>query len=204
MMRLLLAFFGILLVGTSTLASCHVVRHRAVAAVVVEKKAVVAAVAAFVPVPVYAAVYTPPAVPVVPAAPAAPATAPAASQSVAGDLAAVLAELKRLSSRLDALERGGSRPETPLPAPGAPAPGAAGKVPAVFQSKCAACHEAKVAGEKGGGFLMFDGTALTRLSEKQWRKVATMTYSGRMPPKSHGTLSDAEVAEIMAYLDALK
>lgn len=203
MMRLLLAFFGILLVGTSCLASCQVVRHRAVA-VVVEKKAVVAAVAAFVPVPVYAAVYTPPAVPVVPAVPAAPATAPAASQSAVGDLAAVLAELKKLSSRLDALERGGSRPETPPPSPGAPALGAAGKVPAVFQSKCAACHEAKVAGEKGGGFLMFDGAALTRLSEKQWRKVATMTYSGRMPPKSHGTLSDAEVAEIMAYLDALK
>lgn len=181
-----------------------------VAEKVVEK--VVVPVATYVPVPVYAAVYTPPAHPPMPPA-----------ELRRDDLRQILEALQALDGRLKALERP-SAPAHPEPAPEpAPAPAPPGKVDpflpkpkktgaleaprapsalAVFQVRCAGCHEAKTSADKGGGFTLLQGERLVALTDRQARKVATMSYTGKMPPKKTGiTLTDQEVSLIVDFID---
>lgn len=76
----------------------------------------------------------------------------------------------------------------------------------LFQTRCAACHEAATSAEKGGGFTLMEGAELAKLDERQVRRLASVSYKGSMPPKSSGlpALTDAEVALVMQYVDGLK
>jgi mono/diheme cytochrome c family protein len=186
MKRHLLAVALLLVLGGSALATC-VVRRRAV---VVKKVAVVTpAVAVFSPVavavPAYGAAYAPPA-----------ATAQA-------DLKAVLDALKAIDARLKALESG-VRPGPVIPPRAVPAADGEAAAPAaplaLFQAKCARCHEAKVSATAGGGFTLLSGDALAPLNDRQLRKIGTMTYSGKMPKGDK--LSDQAVGTIQEWLDS--
>jgi mono/diheme cytochrome c family protein len=132
---------------------------------------------------------------------AAPAPPPAVTS---GGMAEVLAELRRLNGRMDAMERGQSLPapraataEPPPPAvPAAPRNGAA---LALFNAKCAACHKAGNE-SKGKGFIMLDasGNFVPSLTTAQWERMGAKMTFGKMPPKDSGiTLSDEEGTAMM-------
>lgn len=182
--------------------------------VVVEKVVtpVIAPIAVYAPVPVYGAAFVPPA-----PMPAAPAQASAAGE----DLKAILNALSAIDARLKAVEAKAGAPAGPAPAPKPPDPfnpgprpgaGAALEAPkppaflALAQAKCASCHETKVAADKGGAFTLLDGAALAKLDDRQLRKLASVSYASRMPPKSSGVppLTDEEVAQVMTFIDAQK
>ncbi len=160
-------------------------------------------------VPAYAAAYHPAPAPAAPVAPAGP----------SADTKAILDALKALDGRLQALER--TRPASPAaPAPGPMAPAGgddpfnpagvrapvAGKAPAVFSAKCASCHQ-RGKEDAGGGFVLLepDGS-VAKLDARAVLATARRSYGGTMPPKksSVAPLTDAEVAEVMAWLDTMK
>jgi hypothetical protein len=47
---------------------------------------------------------------------------------------------------------------------------------------CGKCHEAKMAGAKGDGFVMLDGNKLAQISERDAAKMSRLIKSGKMPP----------------------
>lgn len=214
---------GLLALTPPAEASCFV-RSRAVVIhkpAVVVKKVVEVPVAVFAPVPVYGAVYAAPAVVPAPPPAAAANTAPGGGDA----LQTIMFELRRLNSRIDGMERHmglqpPTRPAAPrgeLPPPKEPPPDGAAAAPklrdepkahpalAILSAKCASCHAASVSDSKGGAFAMFEGGAPAKLSERQLRKVSTMVYTGRMPPRDSGhALSDAEVGQVMEWLDGIK
>jgi mono/diheme cytochrome c family protein len=165
-------------------------------------------------VPAYAAAYHP-----------APAPAPAAPVAPAGpsaDTKAILDALKALDGRLQALERTRpGAPASPAPAPPAPMPPAGtddpfnpagarapapGRAPAVFAAKCASCHQ-KGREDAGGGFVLLEADgSVAKLDARAVLATARRSYGGTMPPKksSVAPLTDAEVAEVMAWLDTMK
>jgi mono/diheme cytochrome c family protein len=76
---------------------------------------------------------------------------------------------------------------------------------AIFQAKCAGCHEAAVSADKGGGFTMFDGGKLVNLSDRAWGKIGSKVAVGRMPPPKSGiVLSDEDAATVADWLDRRK
>lgn len=81
---------------------------------------------------------------------------------------------------------------------------AVGEHPAVeiLRKNCAACHSDN-AKAKGGGFTLFDTTGIAKLTDKQSLSVAREVFAGRMPKGSKG-LSDADVGQVMSWLDTLK
>lgn len=178
-------------------------------------KEVLTPVAVYVPVASYGAVFTPPA-PV----------APAASGAVGGaELKQIADALRAIDSRLRALESARPAPAPPpAPPPPAPAPpvkpadpfGApASAAPAggpqvaaappaaleVVKTKCAQCHEGGNAAAKGGGLVLIEGGALSRLAAKDALRVGGSAYKGTMPPRSSGIapLTDEEVAALMGH-----
>lgn len=195
MTRWLLIVFVLLCAAGASLA-CPVRARRAVVVnrnVVVARKVVAvetAAVAVFAPValavPAYGAAYVPAAAP-----------APAA-----GVNAEVVAALKAIAARLEALEKGTTAPpmKSAEDAPGTPAPAPAADVLPLFRSKCASCHEARVSGTKGGKFTLLSGAALAPLTDRQLRRIGSQTYTGAMP--RGGKLTDEEVARIQEWLDS--
>ena len=77
-----------------------------------------------------------------------------------------------------------------------PALGAAALTPAgIKTAKCAVCHRADVAGEKGSGFVLIeqDGSEAP-LSVVEQRRVAREVEKGRMPPPGAGQLTETEKA----------
>lgn len=167
-------------------------------------------IAVFTPVPLFT-VQAP--------APAAEASAkPAMPAAPAGEMGQVLQalqqtnqSLKDLDGRLRKLEAAQDQP-IPL-APAVPAkPKAQSAAPAahpgllVVQAKCASCHEAKVAAEKGGGLALTDGAAAAKLDDRAARKVLSLAYAGKMPPKSSGVpaLTDPEVGALVQWIDSMK
>lgn len=163
-------------------------------------------------VPAYGGAYVPPPN-YLPMQPAPTATAPAPAAPQASEMRQVLEILQGFDARLRTLEGRGppappakksdSLPLTPGAAP-ATAPGAVSALQ-VMQAKCASCHEARNSAEKGGGFTMFEGNTLVRMTEAQLRKSATNAYSGKMPPKTSGiSLTDEETGIIINWIDSLK
>lgn len=64
---------------------------------------------------------------------------------------------------------------------GRPAQGA--DVASVIKTRCAACHVAKAADEKGSGFVLIeDDGALAELSLAEKRRIKRQVEQGRMPP----------------------
>lgn len=188
----------------------HAVHH---APVVVKKDVVVVkevvpvvqrfvAVVPLVDFPSYSAVYTPavPA-PVVPVAPQ-----PAQPVAQPDQMKAVLDALKAIDARLQKLEAGRSqvKPKDPFN-PQAQRQDDRAAPPAalaVVQNKCAACHSAKDAGDKGAGLaLLAEDGKLAALADKAARKVVGRSYAGTMPPKDSkvAALTDEEVAALVAH-----
>ncbi len=211
----------LLAAGAAALATCPTVTTArvvtpVVANVVAAHKAavVVEPVATVIAVPVYAGSYYPYPAPA-PAAPVAPA-------GPSADTKAILDALKALDGRLQALERTRpGAPAAPAPAPPAPMPPAgtddpfnpagvrapvAGRAPAVFAAKCASCHQ-KGKEDAGGGFVLLEADgSVAKLDARAVLATARRSYGGTMPPKksSVAPLTDAEVAEVMAWLDTMK
>lgn len=209
-MRVTCACLTLLSIAGVAAADCFhrqrvVVAAPAVVQAVVKKEVavvtpVIAPIAVYAPIAAYAAVYSPP-----PPAPAA--TVPAASGQP--ELKTILDAIQSIDRRLQALEGGGAKTSPRGPDPFSPGPlqqtkAGSSAPPTVFGAKCASCHEAKVSGEKGGAFTLLEGAAPAKLTDRQIRKVMSVSYSGRMPPKGHVPLTDEEVGQIVAYLDQLK
>lgn len=72
----------------------------------------------------------------------------------------------------------------------------------ILSAKCAACHDARTADEKGKGFILLDGASLAFLDAKALGKIAVKIGSGKMPPRASGQeMSDQERAVVLAWLD---
>lgn len=215
-------------VSTYPVVTSHVVAKPVVTKVVKEVVPAYIPVTVYQPVPVFVPAYTAsyhPA-PLVPA----PAPAPAPQAGPSPEAKAVLEALGRINARLDALEgRHAPAPApapTPTPTPGprdpfnpgatsggnittpaTPAPGV-GKAPMAFGAKCAQCHTRGKEDEGGGFVLLEPDGSVARLEPAKVLAVARRTrrsYNSTMPPRKSGlSLTDAEVAEIMAWLDTVK
>lgn len=141
-------------------------------------------------IPTYAAAYVP-GLPVAASQYAAPAPQPAQAGATAAELREVLEVLRSLDARLRRLES-----QTPLPPVVPPAPPAEAAPPpmpklqsrlqtppghSVLLNRCATCHEATAAQDRGSGIVLFKGDALT--VGARWRqKMARLIDSGEMPP----------------------
>lgn len=181
---------------------------------------------AYAPPLAYPAPVAPPVVPSVPQAqPQTPAPQVPAPQTSHSEMKQVLEILQKMDSRISALERSPERspvpftpstpttptqpnlPPTPTKPQTAPAtPGASASASSVLQTKCISCHETKNAAEKGGGFVLFDGTNLQKPDNLALRKLVTQVYSGKMPPRTSGisSLTDEEVGVVVAWVDSIK
>jgi len=75
----------------------------------------------------------------------------------------------------------------------------------IFNVKCAACHESKVAASNGKGFTLLNGMQVANLTDAQKKKIAVKTYRGEMPKQPNKfnipPLTDEEVGAIMAWLN---
>lgn len=174
--------------------------------------------------PTYSAVYTPPVVaPVVPGPAPGPVVpgpvpghgglqAPKAGQAPAAQpdaLQTILAKLEAMEARINKLEgkplQASPGPKEPKEGPKGP-PGALG----VMANKCAVCHEARTAADKGGSFVLFNGTELAPLGVGQQAKVmkrVTLEPSDpkRMPPKESGhVLTEEEINAVVNHMLQLK
>lgn len=76
----------------------------------------------------------------------------------------------------------------------------------VFNARCASCHDAGNAKEKGNGFVITEGGALTKnLDIKGVLRIAARCYDGTMPPSKMGRpLNDQEVGAVMAWVSAIR
>lgn len=177
--------------GGGVLAACPI-RSRVVVSTPVVKKVVVAEVATVIPVavyqplaiavPTYTAAYSPP----VATAPAQPAQS---AQPAGGELRQIIDALKALDARLQRLEKGtlpAPKPADPFnpPKTGALKGGKDGLALAV--SRCAVCHDSKVAAKDGGGLTLFEaGKLAPGLTDRQRLKATTAVRKNTMPPASN-------------------
>lgn len=189
----------------------------------VVKKEVVAAVvpvAQFVQVPLYTAVFqgvagygaagysaqAGSAGAVVPPGGAAAQDAPVTLKQ--SDVKAIAEALKALDARLGVIEqRMGARPPAPGPQKEKEKDGdVSTRMLRLVTARCAGCHDATVSEEKGNGFTLRAAGRLAVLTDKQARKLVTMTYAGKMPPKEAkvAALTDEEVATVIEFVDSLK
>ncbi|WP_149113028.1 cytochrome c [Limnoglobus roseus] len=96
----------------------------------------------------------------------------------------ILGELKGLRGDVQAMRGGAVAP--------------AGNAVGVIGARCASCHKAETAEDRGGGFVLVekDGTpAELSLSEK--RRLVRLVGKGEMPPS--GKLAEAEVKQLSDY-----
>lgn len=131
------------------------------------------------------------------------------------------AQMNRLESLLNRLATPqAAPPPTPVPQqpkptpeakPEAKAPPADPNAPtlvAMLKNRCAACHDAKVAEEKGGKFTLTDGDKLAVLNDAQIRNVTKRAYLRTMPPvKDQGkwpALNDDEMGVLVEHGDELR
>lgn len=124
---------------------------------------------------------------------------------------AILAELKRLNGRLDALEKrsGAIKPmdrEQPNE-PQARSNVAVGAGLTALRSKCAACHSRGKEAD-GGNLVLLDGDNLVSLTDRQEAKILKRLAKNEMPPPNNkqgiAALNDEEYAAIIALLDTRK
>ncbi len=112
------------------------------------------------------------------------------------DIQALLAEMRKMNSRLDALERRGGAP--PMPPPGDVPEAEADAGLGVLRTHCAPCHT-KGREAKGTSFAMFDGGALAAISAPQAVKVLGKMQFNEMPPPNNAEkippLTDQEYAD---------
>lgn len=118
----------------------------------------------------------------------------------------LLAEVRRLTARLDAQARAGVAP--PAPAANIPPPAPKGVTQgggviglAVLTAKCAQCHQTgKLAPDQRFALLDAKGNLAT-LTDRQKLRVLLKAYSGQMPPPMNvygvTPLTDAEYAAIV-------
>jgi len=90
-----------------------------------------------------------------------------------------------------------------LPAPQPQPQAQVGEHPAVgiMRANCASCHEANVAKGKGGGFVLFQGQALAKLSCEQTLAMVFAVHDGDMP-KGGKALSNEDFGMLVSYLRA--
>ncbi len=190
---------GLLGSVTDAPADCRarvVVRQNAV---VVKEKVVVepAVIATFAPlvvaVPQYSVGYAAPAYAPPPATP----TPPAAAAS--DETAKLRAEIASLRAEMARLKTGSPAPAE-VGAKAAPSAPKAEDRPfvAVLQSKCASCHEARVANAKGGKLVLLNGIEPAALTPAQLLQVVRKTWDGDMPPREK--LSDEDQSALMTWL----
>jgi hypothetical protein len=76
----------------------------------------------------------------------------------------------------------------------------------VVQARCASCHDATKAAEKGGGLTLIENGGLAKLSDRAARRVLSRSYAGTMPPPGANlpALTDNEVSTLAAWIDSLK
>ncbi len=190
-----------------------VVQRRAVVKQVVVKQAVAAV--AVVPVvtavlPLYSAFYAGSA-----AYPAtATATAATAARESSGTDAELIRVLQALDQRLQTLEgAAGVRPGVTVRPSGPIMPQAreqeaptddTAALLGLFKQNCAVCHDASVAGSKGGKFILTTGGGLAPLSAEQRLNVIDRTYAGEMPPPKNphniAPLNDEQQALLISLL----
>ncbi len=203
-MKMLCSLLALAICASLAPAECRVVHRAAVVqhAVVQHHAAVVAAVfqPLVVQVPTYSVGYSPEAL-FGRGQPQHPATDPA--------LQKLLEEVQKIRGEVEAIKSQGSPKLEPVPAPNQPKTEPLQPLPQqsklespshvkVFAAKCASCHDATVAGKKGGGFTLMEGANLVALSDKQKLAVVRSIYSGDMP--RGGKISDEEVSLIITSL----
>ncbi|HZZ77184.1 MAG TPA: hypothetical protein VFE62_01615 [Gemmataceae bacterium] len=122
-------------------------------------------------------------------------------------------QIEQLKDRVARLEAQQQKPLPPVvqpsvqPSPPAPLPAKA-QAPAehpgltVLRNSCVKCHDSTVAKGKGGGLVLFNAGAFVAQDCKTILAVTHDVYSGRMPQGAK--LSDADVGEVMAFLDSIK
>ncbi len=126
-----------------------------------------------------------------------------------------MAELRKIGSRLDALEKmPRPQPAQPtVPSPGDPfnpvmppatealktGTGAA----EIFAAKCAQCHTSGKLNPDTSFALLDAAGKVLPLSDQQGKRVLTKTYGGKMPPRDSKIppLTDEEVASIVAFIE---
>lgn len=110
------------------------------------------------------------------------------------ELQQVLAELKGLCKRIDALEQGQSADQ----------PFAVKKGVPKALARCAACHSTTNADKDGAGFVMWDKGKLATFSERDLRKIGAHVANGTMPPANNAKgvkpLTDEDAAEISRWI----
>lgn len=182
-----LSLFAVLaLAFTSEATDCRrVVRIQRVQQVHVQQVQHVANVVAVKPV--IAAVFTPVAVAV-----------PYYSVGYSQDNSQLLSEIRQLRFELEKLQQG----PLPLKKEALKEPGEHPAV-GILKKHCASCHDSAVSKGKGGGFSLFDGPHLAKLSDKQLLQVVREAHSGRMP-KAAKPLSDEDIGQLMNWLDTIK
>lgn len=147
-------------------------------------------------VPTYFASYVPP--PATP--PEAPARSDDVNQAILAELKALnksVAELKNLLLNPDAVT---VPPGTPgkLPAPSAVDPVAA-TVSRVIGTSCVKCHQAAVAEDKGGGFVMVGADNKTpQFTPADLRRIRARVGDGSMP-KGQNKLTEPEKQAMLSF-----
>ena len=189
-MRFLIVRSVLLATAGPSLADCR----RSVKAVVVKEKVVVVEkpVLAAVFVPLYAVGYAPAATAPYLGAPAAqPYSQPPGAAPVAlgptPDVQVLLARVQQLEAELQ--RRDGVVGALPAQSP----------VSNVFVTRCASCHDAARAKEKGGEFAMLRAGKVVDLDPDQLVRVLARSHDGTMPPAGPN-LTQAERDEVAALV----
>lgn len=135
--------------------------------------------------------------------------APVVHQSCEEKVATLKLRLEQIEQRLTLAATGPSASPATYQQPEAP-PTNGGGVPAgamsltngghlgVLTAKCVSCHEAGVAANKGGNFLMFQGRDLVAKDPESKARIAASIALGEMP--KGGKLTDQEYAAIMQWI----
>jgi mono/diheme cytochrome c family protein len=166
---------ALLMACPPALACPYQVRQvKAVKAVAVQQ--IVYPIVPVVAVPVYQISYTPP--------------APAAQTQQQVDETGIVAELKAIRLELARLRGAGVGHQ-------AAAPNGAG----LLTRKCAACHAAAVAEEKGAGFVLLEKDGkLAALSLTEKKRIERRVSGGQMPPAPRQALTEEEQRTLFEFL----
>lgn len=115
-----------------------------------------------------------------------------------GERDALAAALTKINDRLCKLEEAVGVKADPF---------ALKAAPKVF-GKCATCHDAAAAQQKGGGFVLSEGGAPKKLTERQLLAVHRHAMKGTMPPPGNAAkvaaLTESELNELLDWVASQK